>query len=204
MSGRQQADPLSLPPGYAEHAQQVLGQQVGGLLDVALRLVVQQLAEGEQGAGGHGDRDVEILDVEAAGLHGGRDVTSSARCQAAVGAEQPEDVVEEDPAELRLPAIEPSGEPEAAGEHLRGVLDVGGQVVEQLTVAVHHCLDGSLEQLLLGLEVVVEGAHPDVSGLGDLQDRHVRPALGDERLRGPDESRPRPGLAAVQSVDLLR
>ena len=164
---------------------------------------MQQLAEGDQGSGGHRDRDVEVLDVEAAGIHGGLDVAPGAWCQAAVGAEQPEHVVEEDPAELRLSALEPSGEPETAGEHLCGVLDATGEVVEQLSVAVHHRLDGSLEQLLLGLEVVVEGAHPDVSGLGDLQDRHVRPALGDQRLRSPDESRPGPGLAAVQPVGLL-
>jgi hypothetical protein len=165
---------------------------------------VQQLPEGEQGAGGHRDRDVDVLDVEGAGLNRGGDVPSGARCEPAVGAEQPQDVVEEDPAELRLAAVQPSGEPEAAGEHLRGVLDVGGQVVEKLTVAVHHRLDRSVEQLLLGLEVVIEGPHPHVSGLGDLQDRHVRPALGDEGLRRADQSRPRPGLAAVQAVGLLR
>ena len=142
------------------------------------------------------------LDVEAAGVHGGRDVTTSARCQAVVGAEQPEDVVEQDPAEFRLAAVQAPGEPEAAGEHLGGVLDAGGEVVEQLAVGVHHGLDGGLEELLLGLEVVVERAHAHVGGLGDLQDRHVRPALGDEGLRRPDEGRPGPGLAPVQPVGL--
>ena len=39
---------------------------------------------------------------------------------------EPEHVVEEDPAEFGLPALEPSGEPETTGEHLRWVLDVGG------------------------------------------------------------------------------
>ena len=79
---------MRLVGGDAEHAQQVLGHPVGGLLDVAVRLVVQQLAEGEQGAGRHRDGDVEVLDVEAAGLDGGLDVAPGARCQAVVGAEQ--------------------------------------------------------------------------------------------------------------------
>ena len=63
--------------------------------------------------------------------------------------------------------VRPPGEAEAAREHLRGVVDVGGQVVEELAIGVHYGLDGGLEQLRLGLEVVVEGARPDVSGLGD-------------------------------------
>ena len=51
-------------------------------------------------------------------------------------------------------------------------------------VGVEGVLDGGVEELLLALEVVVERAHPDVGGLGDLQDRDVDLAGRDEGLGG--------------------
>ena len=66
---------------------------------------------------------------------------------------------------------------------------------------VEHLGDGGLEELLLAVEVVVERAHPDVGGLGDLQDRHVELACGDEALRGLDQRGAGALLAALEAVD---
>ena len=78
-----------------------------------------------------------------------------------------------------------------------------GEPVQQRAVGVEHVGDRGLEQLLLAVEVVVEGTHPDVGGLGDLQDRHVDLALGDEPLRGLDQRRPGALLAPLQAVGRL-
>ena len=78
---------------------------------------------------------------------------------------------------------------------------VRGQLVQQRAVCVEHLGDRGLEQLLLAVEVVVERAHPDVGGLGDLQDRDVDLACGDEALRGPDQRSAGALLAALEAVD---
>jgi hypothetical protein len=57
-----------------------------------------------------------------------------------------------------------------------------------------------LEQLLLAVEVVVEGTHADVGGLSDLQDRDVDPSLGDQPLRGLDQRRSGALLTPLQAV----
>ena len=69
---------------------------------------------------------------------------------------------------------------------------------------VEHIDDRGLEQLRLAVEVVVEGAHPDVGGLGDFQDRHVDPSLGDQPLGGLDQRRPGALFAPLQSVGRLQ
>ena len=48
--------------------------------------------------------------------------------------------------------------------------------------------------------MVVERAHPDVRGLGDLENRHIEFAGGDKSLRGPDERRAGAHLASLQAV----
>ena len=68
-------------------------------------------------------------------------------------------------------------------------------------MGVEHVGDRGLEQLFLAVEVVVERAHPDVCGLGDLQDRHVELARGNERLRGLDQRGARALFAPLQPVD---
>ena len=202
---RQRADALRLPPGYAEHAQQLLGHPVGGLLDVALRA-------GRAAAGrGRCRAPAAIVTATSRSSTSKRPASTAAAMSRRARGARPLSALSSRSTLLRRTRLS-SGSRRWSRPVSRklqantsaGSSMSGGQVVEQLTVAVHHGLDGSLEQLLLGLEVVVEGAHPDVGGLGDLQDRHVRPAFGDERLRSPDESGPGPGLATVQSVGLLR
>ena len=61
-----------------------------------------------------------------------------------------------------------------------------------------HC-DG--EELFLAVEVVVERAHPDVGGLGDVQHRHAEPAFSDESLRRGDQRGPGALLASLHSTD---
>jgi hypothetical protein len=70
-------------------------------------------------------------------------------------------------------------------------------------VGVQHVGDRGLEQLLLAVEVVIEGTHPDVGGPGDLQDRHVDLPFGDQPLRGFDQRRPGALLAPLQAVGRL-
>jgi len=73
--------------------------------------------------------------------------------------QQSQRVVEQDLAQLGLATVEPSGQAEARGEHLGRILDLGGHLVQELAIDIHHGLHGRVEQRLLGLEVVVEGPH---------------------------------------------
>ncbi len=68
-------------------------------------------------------------------------------------------------------------------------------------MGIEHLGDGGVEQLLLALEVVVERPHPHIGRLGDLQNRHIDLARGDERLRSLDQRGARTLLAPYQSVD---
>ena len=111
--------------------------------------------------------------------------------------QQVESVGQQDPALLRATPEQPAGQPEAGGERLGGVVDGRGEPVQQRPVGVEDLGDGGVEQLLLAVEVVVERTHPDVGGLGDLQHRHVEPALGDQRLRRLDQRRPGALFAAL-------
>ncbi len=74
-------------------------------------------------------------------------------------------------------------------------------MVEQCAVRIEHLGDGSLEQLLLALEVVVERAHPDVGGLGDLQDRDIDLARGDECLSRRDQCGAGALFAPLEAID---
>ena len=73
--------------------------------------------------------------------------------------------------------------------------------VEQRPVGIEGLGDGGFEQPFLALEVVVERAHADVRGLGDLEYRDGDLALGDEGLRRRDQGRAGALLAPLQSVD---
>ena len=176
---------MRLAARYAEHAQQVLGHPVGGLLDVAGRLVVQQLAQRDERTGSDRDGNVDIGHVESSGVDGGCDVTSSAGRQAVLGDEKSGKVVEQDAAEFGFAPVEAPGEPEGTGENLGGVLDARGDLVEQLAVGVHHRLEGSLVELFLGLEVVVERPHEGFHrswGIG----RHIEGSQIFDYWRDPD------------------
>ena len=54
-----------------------------------------------------------------------------------------------------------------------GSVDRRGEPVQQRAVGVQHLGDGSLEQLLLALEVVVERTDADVGGLSDREHGHM-------------------------------
>ena len=163
--------------------------------------VPQQFSEPQQRAAGHGQGEFRVVDLEPAGVDGGLDVAQRARRQAAVRRQQRRPVGQQDLALLWALTEQPAGQPEAGGERLGGVVDRLGEPVQQRAVRVEHVGDRGLEQLLLAVEVVVEGTHPDVGGLGDLQDRHVELALGDQPLRRLDQRRPGALLAPLQAVD---
>ena len=66
-------------------------------------------------------------------------------------------------------------------------------------VLLEDLLDRGVEQVLLALEVVVEGAEPDVGRVGDLLDADLRRiARGEQHAGGLDERRPGAGLPSVQ------
>ena len=78
--------------------------------------------------------------------------------------------------------MEAAGQPETLREDVGRVVQADGQLVEEGSVAVERVLHRSLEELLPTVEVVVEGAHPHVRGLGELENRDVQLPGGDEGL----------------------
>jgi hypothetical protein len=76
-----------------------------------------------------------------------------------------------------------------------------GDLVQHRAVLLDDLLHGRVEELLLGLEVVVERPETDVGGLGDLLDAHPGRVAGGQQLpRRRHQRRPRPGLAPVQAA----
>ena len=183
----QRADPACRPRREAECAKQGLGHAVGGLSVVACRLLVEQLTQGEGTAGSNAHGQVDVGDLEAAHPCGSLDVASGARSETGLRADELQAVLQHHLAEFRLASVQPAGQSEALGEDHGRVFDPLGQSVQQRAVPVQHVLDGGGEQLLLGLEVVVEGTHPYVRGLSDLEDRRVDSPGRDEGLRSLDQ-----------------
>src|SRR4029453_972513 len=68
-------------------------------------------------------------------------------------------------------------------------------------VLLEDLLDCGVEEFLLRLEVVVEGAEPDIGGVGDLLDAHCcRIARGEQTSRRRDERSTGAGFPSVQPV----
>ena len=171
---------------------------------IALRVVVQQLAQAQRSPGHDGKSQIQVADGEPPGAGGGLDVAAGAGRQSLLRSGERQAVVQQHLAEIGPAAVQPAGEPEALGEHLGGIVDVGGELVQRGAVGVEDVVDGGVEQLLLAVEVVVERAHSDVGGLGDLQDRDVGSPVGDEALGGPHECRAGARLAPLEAVRRLR
>src|SRR6478672_2146701 len=102
-------------------------------------------------------------------------------------------------AQLGVPSVETAGQPEALSKDHRWVVYPLGQPVQERAELVKRVLDRSGEQLLLGLEVVVERAHPHVGSLSDLEDGNADPARRDERLGSLDQRRTSACLAALKT-----
>ena len=77
--------------------------------------------------------------------------------------------------------------PVALGEHLGRVVQPSRQLFDVVGVPLESVGDRSLEQLLLGVEVIVEGADAEVGGFGDDADGRVRATFGEQRLGRLDE-----------------
>lgn len=100
--------------------------------------------------------------------------------------------VTQDPHEFRVGVGHPGGEPEARGDELGRVVDSLYALVYDLPELVQGVRHRGVEQLRLGLEVVVEGAETHVRALGDGLDagagvpglREDLPGRTDERLTG--------------------
>ena len=86
--------------GDAEHAQQVLGDLVGGVRVVAVGLVVQELAQAQGGARDDGHSEFRVIDGESARPGGGVQVAGG---ETSVRAGEGEGVVQQDPDPALVP-----------------------------------------------------------------------------------------------------
>ena len=185
--------------GDAQQAQLGLGELVDGGLGDAFGVPLAHPQQPEQAAGHGAERDLGIGNGEPALGLPGLDVAQGTRRQAAGDVQDVQAGTGEEPGDVGVGPAEPPGDPGAHGEQLGRVGEAGGGPVDQLPPAFQHLLRGGREQLLLGVEVVVERPEADVGLLGDLGDaRPVPAALGDQPHRGVDECLPGPGLTPVQ------
>ena len=112
------------------------------------------------------------------------EIAQGASGQAVVRMDVPEAAAAQDLHQLRVGVGHACTEPEAGREQLRRVVDPRQTLVEglpELLEGVDHC---RLEQLRLGVEVVVEGAEADVRALGDRLDARAGVAALGEYLPG--------------------
>ena len=92
--------------------------------------------------------------------------------------------------------------PVGDGDDLGGIIEVEGGAVVGLRGLLGGLFDDGDDDLVLGLEVVVEGAEPDVGLLGDLVDAGGVDALaGEDGSGGLDEPGPGPFTAAGLPVE---
>jgi hypothetical protein len=113
------ADVAGFVGGDAEHAQQVFGDLVGGLVVVAVGAVVQELSEAERGSHNDGHRELDVIDAEAACSVSCLDIATGTAHDSPVGGGDREAVAEQDVAQLGLSAVKAPGEPETAREDPR-------------------------------------------------------------------------------------
>ena len=79
----------------------------------------------------------------------------------------------------------------AHGEHLGRVLHRRGEVIERAADLLDQLADDRFDRRVLGAEVQVEGAEPDVRGLGDVGDRgRLHALVGDDPPGRVDELGP--------------
>jgi hypothetical protein len=170
-----------------EHAEKRRCRRVTGGGRVALGLMAQELAEAEHGADHHGKGHLRIANGEASDSNPGLQIAARAGNEPAGRVEERWPGSQGHLHEQRLAADEPTGEAEALGENLRGILEPCSELIEPPAQSLERLIDRRGEQRVTALEVVVEGAEPDIRALGDLQDRDVQLALDDELLRGPNQ-----------------
>ena len=102
---------------------------------------------------------------------------------------------------LRAQAEQSSAQAIVGGKGLGRVGDGAGEAVEDGAEIVECVGQGGLEQLVLGREMVVEGPHAHIGGLGDLQDRHAQLALRDEALGRVHQGATGTQLAPLKAAD---
>lgn len=192
--------PLGLPSGDAEQSKEILRDLIGGLGVIAFRVIMDELTETKGSAINDRGRQLRVGDGESPGINTRLDVAQHPGGEAPGRAGHGEPVVEEDLAHLGVAAVEAAEQAEALGEDHGWVVDVGGQLVEETAEQLEDVFYRRFEQLLLALEVVVEGTQPHVGGLGDLLDRDVEIPGGDEALGRADEGRPRARPAPIEPV----
>jgi hypothetical protein len=93
--------------------------------------------------------------------------------------------------------MEPAREAKALREGFRCILEIRRQLIHEDPMALQRIVHRSIEELLLALEVVVEGTHANVGKLGDLEDRDVRAPFRDQLLPSTNQARTGAGLAPV-------
>ena len=153
----------------------------------------------EQAAGHRAERDLRVGDGEAPGGLPGPDVAQGAWRQPAGRVQGLQAGAGQEPGDIGVRPAQPPGDPQRDGEDLRRVADVRTGLVDHLPPLFQQLSGRGPEQLLLAVEVVVEGPEADVGLFGDLGDaRALASALGDQPHRGIDQGLPGPGLTPVQ------
>jgi hypothetical protein len=172
--------------GQSEHPQQVLGELVRRAVDGSRLACGQaQMQYAEQRAAGAGDGHRGVLEPQSAGVLGSLQIPQGSRCQSGVRGDvaRPDSV--DDLCQLGVRSGESCGDAHRCCEDLGRVLDVGGDLVEHRAVLLDDLVDGGFEELLLGVEVVVERAETHVGGVGELLDADLtRLTGGQHRLGG--------------------
>ncbi|MFJ5779928.1 hypothetical protein [Streptomyces sp. NPDC093094] len=69
-----------------------------------------------------------------------------------------------------MATVQAAGHAETLGVGDCGIVDVRGEAIHERAPPLQRLLHGDAEEVLLAVEVVVEGATPDVGELGDLQE----------------------------------
>ena len=108
-------------------------------------LALQELAQSHERATGNGQRQFGVVDAEPAGLRGFGDIPQCAWRQAAIGGNQRQPVRQKHETFLRASPEQSAGEPEAACELLRWVVQRRGDLIQQCAVGVEHVRDGGFE-----------------------------------------------------------
>jgi len=188
---------------------QLIDRATVGISDPAERFAVGTRISGRLGwthpdiAGFLTGAGLDALDIPG-GLSG-PDVAQSAWRQPAGRIHGLQADAGQEPGDIRMRPAQPPGDPQRDGEHLRRVADVRTGPVDHLPPLLQQLPGRRPEQLLLAVEVVVEGPEADVGLFGDLGDaRALAAALGDQPHRGIDQGLPCPGLTPVQPVSSRR
>ena len=139
-----------------------------------------------------------IGDLEAAGRDARSQVTHRRPAEDVVGDAVGDVQAHEQPRPLGLLPRQAHEVPVRDADRLGGVVYPGAPCLHAAQLLGERLLQQGRQELILGVEVVVEGSDRDVCGLGDLGDRRrVEPLLSEEALSCGEQRAARARLAPL-------